>query len=322
MAELTMLVPNLAGMAQLVIRDPLRWPIVHSVIARSDRRDSQGQAGAGFARALGLHADLGGLARYSYFHDTGRCPEGGCARLDPVELGVGPRGLFLVSACIRDLQREEADALIQELAPLMTEFGWRLEAPVPSRWYVSSVEPLRAGLGSPVLAEGESLTQRLAGDQSGREWAALLNEIQILLHNHPVNQKRLAEGRSQANCLWPWGGGAEASLEGAVCPTFWSDGDPLLGGIARALGKPVLEAASLADVRLGWWQSTLISLAAAGSMEDRLDTLENQWLAPLAARVLPPLGYTLCDLDGYGFRMGLFNWWFWWRKTAQADPVL
>ena len=316
-----MVVPNLASMTQLAIRDPSRWPVMHSVMARSHKRDSLGQEGAGFARALGLHGDLGGLARYSYLHDTGRKPEGGCARLDPVELGVGPRGLFLATASIRDLHREEADALIQELVPLVTEFGWQLEAPVPARWYVISAEPLRAGLGAPVLAEGESLTQRLAGDQSGREWAALLNEIQILLHNHPVNQKRLAEGRSQANCLWPWGGGAVVSLDGAVCPMFWSDGDPLLGGIAKALGKPVLEAASLADVRLRWLESSLISLAAVGSMEERLDTLENHWLAPLATRVLPPLAFTLCDLDGYGFRMGLFDWWFGWRRAAQAGPV-
>jgi hypothetical protein len=321
MAELTMVVPNLVSMTQLAIRDPSRWPVVNSVMARSQGVDSLGQAGAGFARALGLPGDLGGLARYCYLHDTGRNPDGGCARLDPVELGVGPRGLFLASACMRDLHREEADALIMELAPLVTEFGWHLEAPVPSRWYVISAEPLRAGLGCPVLAEGESLTQRLAGDQSGREWAELLNEIQILLHNHPVNQKRLSEGRSQANCLWPWGGGAVASLEGAVCPTFWSDGDPLLSGIARTLGKPVLEAASLAEVRLGWLESSLISLAAVGSMEERLDTLENRWLAPLATRLVPPFACTLCDLDGYGFRMGLVDWWFGWRRKTQAGPV-
>ncbi len=321
MAELTMVVPGLAPMAEHAIRDPSRWPTVYSVLTRGDSCDGQGLAGAGFARALGLQGDLGGLARYSYFHDTGRNPENGCARLDPVELGVGPRGLFLASACIQDLQREEADALIQELAPLMTEFSWRLEAPVPRRWYVLTKEPLRPGLGSPLLAEGESLTQRLAGNQSGREWAALLNEIQILLHNNPVNQKRRADGRSQANCLWPWGGGTTTSLDGAACPTFWSDGDPLLGGIARTLGKPVLDAASLADVRLGWRESTLISLELAGSMEHRLDTLENRWLAPLAARRLPPLVFTLSDLDGYGYRMGLMNWWYWWRRTVPGTAT-
>lgn len=318
MAEITMVVPGLASLVELAIRDPSRWPTMHSVLTRGDRCDAQGLAGAAFARALGLHGNLGGLARYSYFHDTGRNPEGGCARLDPVELGVGPRGLFLASACIQDLQHEEAEALIRELVPLMTEFGWRLEAPVPARWYVISKEPLRQGLGSPVLAEGESLTQRLAGNQSGREWAALLNEIQVLLHNNPVNQKRRAEGRSQANCLWPWGGGAAGSLDGAVCPVFWSDGDPLLGGIARTLGKPVQVADSLADVRPGWLESTLISLELAGSMEDRLDALENRWLAPLAARILPPLTFRLNDLDAFGYRMGLLNWWYRWRRTVPA----
>lgn len=95
----------------------------------------------------------------------------------------------------------------------------------------------------------------------------------------------------------------------------------MLSGIARTLGKPVLEAASLAEVRLGWLESSLISLAAVGSMEERLDTLENRWLAPLATRLVPPFACTLCDLDGYGFRMGLVDWWFGWRRKTQAGPV-
>ena len=112
MAELTIVVPDLMALADLAIRDPLRWPVMNRVLARGRSLPSQGQPGEGFARALGLKGGVGGLARYCFLHDTGHLPEGGCARLDPVEVGVGPRGLFLRSASMPDLQREEADALI------------------------------------------------------------------------------------------------------------------------------------------------------------------------------------------------------------------
>ncbi len=315
MAELTIVVPDLMALADLAIRDPLRWPVMNRVLARGRLLPCQGQPGEGFARALGLKGGVGGLARYCFLNDTGHLPEGGCARLDPVEVGVGPRGLFLRSACMPDLQRDEADALILELDHLMTEFGWHLEASVPSRWYVLTREPLRAGLGPPILAEGENLMERLAGNDLAKEWAKLLNEIQILLHQHPVNLKREQEGKAQANCLWPWGGGTDHSLDGARPVAFWSDGDPVLGGIARVLEQPVGSAESLAEVSDSWFGSSLVSLAASGPREQRLDRLEQAWLAPLASRRVKPWKLILSDLDGAGYKMGLIDWWARWRKT-------
>jgi hypothetical protein len=318
MTDLTMVVPNLASLAELATRDSLRWPAVNQVIARGDILRSDGQPGDGFARALGLHNGLGGLARYSYLFDVGADPEGGCARLDPVELGVGPRGLFLSSASLKDLQRQEADALVRELEPMMQEFGWRLEAPVPARWYMITEEPLGPGLGPPALAEGESLMLRLAGNEAGRQWATLLNEIQVILHQHPVNLQREKDGRPRANCLWPWGGGAGKILDGARVPELFSDGDPILGGLARAVGAPVGPASGLADIGMSWFGSKLVSLDASGSVEQRLDDLESRWLGPLCARPVPPRRLVLSDLDGWGYRMGWLNWWYRWRKPKRG----
>lgn len=315
MAELTIVVPDLMALAELAIRDPLRWPAMNRVVATGRRLPAQGQPGEGFARALGLKGGVGGLARYCFAYDTGRLPEGGCARLDPVEVGVGPRGLFLRSASMPDLQREEADALILDLDHLMTEFGWHLEASAPSRWYVLTREPLRAGLGPPILAEGENLMERLAGNELAKEWGRLLNEIQILLHAHPVNLKREQEGKAQANCLWPWGGGTDHSLDGARQVAMWSDGDPVLGGIGKVLKKPVSKAESLAGISENWFGSTLVSLVASGPREQRLDALERDWLAPIAGRGLKPWKLVLSDLDGAGYKMGLLDWWARWRKA-------
>jgi hypothetical protein len=315
MTELTMVVPNLTALAELARRDPVRWAAANRVLVRASPLVGTGRAGDGAASALGLDAGLGGLARFSYLHDTGAWPQGGCIRLDPVELGVGPRGLFLDAACLPDLQRREADELVQELEPMMTEFGWHLEAPIPSRWYVLTAESLGAGLGPPEMAQGESLMQRLAGNAAGREWARLLNEIQVILHQHPVNLSRETQGRARANCLWPWGGGEAVSLPGARTPELFSDGDPVLGGIAKALGKPLTPADSLSQVRLPWSGSVLICLDGTGPLEQRLDELESRWLAPLMARAIPPRRFTLCDLDGSGYRLGVLQWWNRWRKS-------
>lgn len=320
MGELILVVPGLCALADLSLRDPQRWPQANRLFNRARGLPPGESTGSAFARALGLPGGVGGLAAFSYLHDTGSKPAGGCARLDPVALGVGPRGLFLASASLPDLERAEVDALLRELEPMMSDFGWRLEAPEPSRWYLLTEEPLRSGLGPPVLAEGESLLERLASDQRGREWSSLLNEIQIILHAHPVNLEREAQGRPQANCLWPWGGGAARSLDGARRLPLWTDEDPVIQGLARGLGREVNTARSLDEVGLGLTGSALVSLAAAGDREQRLDRLESGWLAPLAARALPPMGFSLCDLDGAGYRMGWLDWWL-RRESSARSPV-
>jgi hypothetical protein len=38
-------------------------------------------------------------------------------------------------------------------------------------------------------------------------WRHAINEAQMVLHAHPVNQARQAAGQPVVNSLWPWGGG-------------------------------------------------------------------------------------------------------------------
>ncbi len=50
-----------------------------------------------------------------------------------------------------------------------------------------------------------------------QETADLLNDLilrsQRILQTHPVNQKRLSEGKDPANSIWPWGGGYRPQME-------------------------------------------------------------------------------------------------------------
>jgi hypothetical protein len=48
----------------------------------------------------------------------------------------------------------------------------------------------------------------LPSGEAGREWRVLFNELQVLLHAHPVNAARIARGRLPINALWLWGAGS------------------------------------------------------------------------------------------------------------------
>ena len=65
-------------------------------------------------------------------------------------------------------------------------------------------------------------------------WYKLLNEIQMFMHQHEVNQRRLQRGMLPINSLWFWGGGCRLQNPGSNLA--WFCDDPLLNRFARSLG--------------------------------------------------------------------------------------
>lgn len=65
---------------------------------------------------------------------------------------------------------------------------------------------------------------------SGKETAEALNELiyrsQDILANHPINKKRIAEGKDPANSIWPWSQGYRPQMD------HLSDMFPIKSGVA------------------------------------------------------------------------------------------
>src|SRR5699024_4564577 len=87
--------------------------------------------------------------------------------------------------------------------------GMRLETTLPTRWQLrlAPSSPLPP-LDPPGEVLGDDLIDHLPAGDDGRRWRQLLNEAQVLLHQHPVNRARARQGKSTANSLWFWGAGA------------------------------------------------------------------------------------------------------------------
>lgn len=139
------------------------------------------------------------------------------------------------------LAQADADALLSQLKPLFGDMGFLIDAPVPSRWYVQ----LPAGtplprFTSPADALGGDLFDHLPDDDvdgrssEARRWRALLSETQIVLHNHPLNARRVGEGRSPVNSLWFWGAGTLPDRVHATFDAIHSADEVLHAFAARA----------------------------------------------------------------------------------------
>ncbi len=160
---------------------------------------------------------------------------------DPVNLYFAQEHLLLSDATDLGITQDEADALIASLNDFFEneeDDFIRFEAGTPARWYLCLKTPVGA-IGFSLLHDviGRPIARYMPEGEQARRWRRILNEIQMLLHNHPVNAAREQMGRPLINSVWFWGqgGNAEATRPSAPVRTVLAD-DAFTRGLARAAG--------------------------------------------------------------------------------------
>jgi hypothetical protein len=215
------------------------------------------------------------------------------ARADPLHLRLVHERLIVVPGPGFALSREEADALCESLNRHFTGI-LALQVVDPLRWCARLEQDLPIDAASPLEVAGRDVDLSLPAGEAGRRWHALLNEAQMLLHAHPVNEAREARGEPAVNSLWLWGvGRAPHASRGAWHSV--SAADPVALGFARLAGARAL---ALPDSASGWLEATapdgrhLIVLDAlraphalghAAEYREGVEALEARWFAPLLA---------------------------------------
>jgi hypothetical protein len=235
-----------------------RLPALELLLARgrATRAEPQGAA-AWLGRACGLDPVPAGALTAG--------EAGFRLRADPVHYRVlRDRVVILPPAA---LDAPAADALV---ATLNRHFaGRRAFRAVTTRAWVMTSAP--APIDAPPAAEvfGRDLAECLPA----APWPALLNEIQMALHDHPANEGREAA----ANGVWLWGAG---ELPAAVRAPWRSiaSGDALARGLARAAGIEAHAAPRAAAEWLAALPGEGRHLAQLGALESAMD---DAWFAPL-----------------------------------------
>jgi hypothetical protein len=175
-------------------------------------------------------------------------------RADPAHLRVMRDHVAAAPADALTLSQSEADTLCEALSH---HFAGQLE--------VQACEPRR-------------WSARLPGDAPPGD--ALLNEAQMLLHAHPVNEAREARGELPVNSLRVWGAGR--APRSAHCP--WQSvaaDDPAVRGAARLAGARHRPLPGSAAEWLERLPEDGRQLALLDARETALAELEQRWFAPL-----------------------------------------
>lgn len=188
-------------------------------------------------------------------------------RADPVHLSVMRDRLVLVP--VAGLEHAEAQALVDALN---RHFAGTHEFRVahPDRWVVRTEAAALDTLSAAEMA-GRDIDPQLPGGK----WPALLNEIQMVLHEHPVNEAR----ELPVNSVWLWGAG-ELPAKAAGPWRSVTSAEPVALGLARLAGIAERAPARSAE---DWLQGSPEDGRHLVLLEAEHALLEALWFAPLLA---------------------------------------
>ena len=158
-------------------------------------------------------------------------------RADPVHLRADISDLVLFDAARIDLSRSEAEALARTVNDALGPHGPPIDAVHPHRWYVALDAPVRIATTPLSQAVGAAISGALPRGPDAARWHRWMNEVQMALHECPVNVERERRGAAPVNSVWVWGAGNLPPAGDAPMPFVgvWTD-DVLLRGLARHAG--------------------------------------------------------------------------------------
>jgi hypothetical protein len=153
-------------------------------------------------------------------------------------------------------------------------------------WLLECAAAIECSCIEPEAAEGRNLRDTMPAGRDGASMRSLMNEIQMLLHEHPVNEARVARRLPAVNSLWLWGFGRTAQAHPMSLPGLRTD-DAWLRGFWRMHGAHasplpehgLLDPGATADGIVAW------SHTPANGEVDALARAEAQLFAPAMARL-------------------------------------
>lgn len=214
------------GMADLPLealqgKTPLQWAKKPHMdrIARLGRNGLASTVPEGFPPGSDVaNLSVAGYEPQKYY--TGRAPLEAAAMGVPLaegEIAFRCNFVTIEDGIMRDysaghITSEEGRELIEALKPLMP--GHRLYAGVSYRNLLVLKAGARAICTPPHDISDQPVQGHLPRGEEASRLLELMDAAQPILARHPVNLKRVAEGKKPANAIWLWGQGPAPAMPG------------------------------------------------------------------------------------------------------------
>ncbi len=145
-------------------------------------------------------------------------------------------GAVLLPASELEISPQHNGALLESAQTLFAGTGFALHPDSAARWRIELPADFTPQCASPVLVSLATVNEWWPQDIAARPWRRLLNELQMLWYDHPVNNERYAAGRVPVNSLWLFGGASPDQLRQAPASDSAVHGSLLEPGLAQDWG--------------------------------------------------------------------------------------
>lgn len=247
------------------------------------------------ARALGWQAEDGAYpwAAHHAAQDGVAVDQRAWGELTPVHWHVGQEHISLPDPQTLHLSAQESHTLFEAVKPLFETEGWSMAWGGPLRWYAAhdSLDGLACASLDRVI--GRNIDLWLPSSPQARPIRRLQNEVQMLLYQQPLNDRRFEQGALPVNSFWLSGCGRAQPPRGASeeprvidslrRPALMSDWPAWAEAWRELDAGPVKEALQRSQDRLP------VSLTLCGERQaQRFETAPQGLLAKLGKRLSPP----------------------------------
>lgn len=276
------------------LRD-LSLPALATLLARGSQKTLlDGSMDAWLCRTFGIKKQHDWpVAAFTLLADGGNPSGDFWLQAEPVHLQLQLDRLVLVDSGNLDITQEEASSLTASLNEHFSDEGLSFLPSHPGRWHLRLAQiPSHLKTHPLETAIGRNIRNILPSGPDGKRWHSILNEAQMLLHRHPVNEAREQRGLLPVNSIWPWGGGVKADKLTTYFAHTWAD-NALARGLAIATDTP---CANVPETAVGWPHANqpgshhlivldaLRNVALYGDIHcwrETLLRLERDWFGPL-----------------------------------------
>ena len=315
LAGLIYLAPGLLGPIAPTLADAARSqakvPTLARLLARAKRRPLTGTSAEALIAHLYPQAPAPGALAAAGMGLTDTVQY---YRVAPVHLRADRDRLLLFAGDDVALTATEAQAVTSAFNAVFSADGMQLDLTGPAG-VMSATAPLGPNLPALFDVAGRYLDTVLPGEAAARPWRQLLNEVQMLLHDHPVNQARAERGALTVNGLWFWGGGP--AIANPSSPP--ADVEHALVRGLMAMDQTPGETNHPANLTV--WEAAANALMA-GDIPAWLAALTSfeQTLAPVIDNTARQgaKGVTLLPGNGWAYTLGHHSHWRFWRRADIA----
>ncbi|PKO52506.1 MAG: hypothetical protein CVU27_03730 [Betaproteobacteria bacterium HGW-Betaproteobacteria-20] len=171
---------------------------------------------------------------------------------------------------------EHAEHMIASLNQHFSQDGLDFIIGNSGAWYLRVAHSPQIKTSLPGVAAGKNIHQFMPQGVESSRWLAVLNEVQMLLFEHPANVVRENTGELAVNSVWFSGGGVMPQLENLQNNTSVLVADSVFyQGLATLAGIPYQQLPQRLDTMM---QSNVMSIRM---QMPHLGHLDEAWFKPL-----------------------------------------